>query len=338
MLSTRRRSTLTARMTTPATGDRGHTLLEMIIVIAVFAVVLFLVHGGISASVHANDQMQRTNRLNVMSHDILSRIERDLARSHRVFTESQSARDLIARLEGKGAAILENSLLPIVDSAGILERDETDNRRTGNVLMFAATIPPISTDISDEFSPERLIRIDLYRFVIYHLANHSANTEDHPRNDIRRWSSLPVASYVQVMKVKDDDDRRRLVHALIEFGVAALWDSTADDADAAFCPLVDGELPGDPDAAYEVPRDPVTSPDTGLVGNVRAGIAVRADEAPDARIFAPEGSTMTPGFEVKMVGPASARQVLINLTTIAHKPNSTPILLRRSIVVGARDM
>jgi hypothetical protein len=217
--------------------------------------------------------------------------------------------------------------------------------------LFAASIPPFSTNVG--VSPtEKNVRIDLYRFVLYHLEVHPQELDEAPQHELARWSSLPVASYTQVMKFAETSEERIvLVKALAELGVVALWDSTTDCTDEAFYPIDEeavtaamdllgdggGEFTLSPNAEYKVPRDGERS-SNGFTSHRRAGIATDAMDAPGARVFSPEDSDTRPGFEVKMVGPASARQVLVNVTMVAHEPNQSPILLRRMIVVSARDL
>jgi len=315
----------------------GHTLLEIVIVVVILSAVVFLTYEGIDAGVKVNDQMSRTNRLNVLGHDVLARIEADLARSHRVFTESTATRDLLKRLDDATESVLDNSLLPVVDSDGILERDAKDTRRTGNMLLFAASIPPLATDVSGSEDPEKVVRVDLYRFVLYHLRTHKNAKDFSAQAELARWASQPVASYNQVIKGTTVEERERLVDALDALGVVALWDSTADSADDAFYPIVLGDINDTPDEEYLVPKDWGIS-EAGLTAHKHAGVATEASDAPDAKVFAPEGSKMPPGFEVKMIGPASARQVLVNVTLVTKRKNRPPLMLRRSIIVGARDM
>jgi len=330
-------STVDRTVTRSRQAQAGYSLLEVVIVIVILSSVIFLTYEGIDAGVKVNDQMRRTNRLNVLGHDVLTRIESDLSRSHRVFTESDETRALLGRFDDATESVLKDSLLPVVDSDGILERDAKDARRTGNMLLFAASVPPLSVDVSAADAAEDIVRVDLYRFVLYHLREHKDEASRGTQTELARWASHPVASYNQVVKGATGDDQKRLVAALEEAGVVALWDSTADSVDDTFYPIVLGEIAETADKEYLVPKDWGIS-EAGLTAHKHAGIAIEAQDAPDAKIFAPSDATMPAGFEVKMVGPASARQVLVNVTLVALRKNRSPLMLRRSIIVGARDM
>jgi prepilin-type N-terminal cleavage/methylation domain-containing protein len=181
-------------------------------------------------------------------------------------------------------------------------------------------------------------RINAYRFVVYYLNERiSDSIGRHPDSlDLIRWASVPVLDYGQVMAVQEtflDVDsgitffpRQDLVSQFVtSYNSNFIWHSNEDvDNSFYFCSAA-GIIDALPDNPMTIPQDPVIGVQSMLPGGMRNGRQISVcynagtpnfQAGPVVPMYAlanGTGAGFPHGFEVQIVGPSGARELLMRL-------------------------
>ena len=263
-----------------------------------------------------------------------------------------------------GAAVtLNSSLLPRIDTYGSFGKDPTSNRRTGNILFFAKAVKPFPTpeevtqwqDYCDATGhPEKKpslddLRLDVYRFAAIFLRKTGSEfASGSPRGlDLVSWVSVAFADWKRFQAL-DSSIQADVLEALNTSQVGRkidyLWTPGAD-FDSAFAEIqsdftlqavTPASKPG-----WKVPFDPKFTRSTVFE---RKRISVATNWAQGnygvGKFAAPlsAGDGYPHGLEVQVIGPASARQVLVHLTLIGRGGTGHTPWVEIQDVVSCHDL
>ncbi|MHC4944871.1 MAG: hypothetical protein ACYTG7_17790 [Planctomycetota bacterium] len=236
-------------------------------------------------------------------------------------------------------------ILPQIEETGAFEPDSVSGiNKTGNALFFVRSLEPfavrVQTDpnIADP-ADWHIYRVPVYSFVLYYLTRRVNEQIGNSLDslDLIRWSSLAVADYDQVMQFEElvQDGalecypRAQVITAFMnEYGSEYLWVNGAD--------LDQGFYHCYPDGTHNVmPEDPTTlviamEQWQGLFSRMQnngnnhvKGASVfmnRGSQGFEIGPIVPQFATVIAGgdgfphgFEVQIVGPSGAREVLLKL-------------------------
>ncbi len=322
-------------------APRGMTFVEVLIA----ATILVLIVGVIArTTILAKDASQMAvsqGRITILGQEEILKIRGNVRASVHLFQRDTEGNTYWGKLDLGSTATLNSSMLPKIDTYGSFGKDSASNRRTGNILFFAKAVKPFPTP--EEVSqwktycdatghPEKKsslddIRLDVYRFTAYFLRKTGSEfAPGSPRGlDLAAWESVPFADWKRFQEV-DPSIQSDVLEALYSSQVGRkidyLWTPGAD-FDSAFA-----EIQGDftllavtPSSkpGWKIPEDPVFTR-TAVFERKRISVATNWAQGNYGvgKFSAPSGAGdgYPHGLEIQVIGPASARQVLVHLTLI----------------------
>ncbi|MBN2490257.1 MAG: prepilin-type N-terminal cleavage/methylation domain-containing protein [Planctomycetes bacterium] len=321
---TSRRSTSTAADARrgAAGGQRGVTLVEVIVAVVVFALLVLTFFKSLLLVRDANAMMESHNRVNTQCQHILNRLANDVASSIRLYPDGPEGHALLGILEGVSAERLAGSLLPVLLPDGIVEKDPETDRATGNCLLFLQAESPYA--YRADGSPEETLRVDVYRVVAVYLTRKdgvAGPLAEVPGGlDLVVFRSVALLDRAQVDAVADPAERERLLRlAREERHLAWLFDVRRPVLEALAGFSAEGVIEPTPPDPYEIPEDPVRA---GRSLFAHSTISVATNGTPDhfgvARFAqrTSEEEGFPHGFEARVTGGSGARQVLLHLTLV----------------------
>ena len=311
-------------------AERGISLVEVIIVVAL----LFIISGVVSqlalGSTRAQYYAERSVQLTGATQDVIEMVRKDVSGSTRFFVNDADGLSYWQRLD-TSAAPPYSATLPTLAANDIFEKDVMGSAKTGNCLLFALLQ---RSDIFDCGNPSgHTVRVDIYRFVAYYL--HKIDDGD-PQGSVEglnliKWVSAPVADMSQVEAVTDPVELENL---LLHFyqgtnpvdpnlpypSVRYLW-TQGEPVSSAFDEILyDATVQAVPNT-WLIPMDVKRSKLQLLDRN---DFAIASNGAGATRgigafgIVDTSGNGFPHGFETQIIGPASARQILMHLTTVSR--------------------
>lgn len=343
------------RMTTSA--EAGVTFLELIIAVAMIVVIAFMTMAMSKTGADAQDYAQRQRRVTEVTQSISDRVREDILASVKLFSNDTLGNAYVTSLLDRTGipAPLGDSRLPTIEDFGIFDAEGgTGGTVTGNQLLIGRFA------WSDEFETlsGEVYRIDVYRIVHYYLgAIGTGPAAGSPGGiDIIRWVSEPIADASQIEAIADpvdqaefcehlrtaSADRFGVVHAPVE--MVWLVGGTPGVAGTLQQITAGGTLEATPQSprsgAEHVILPDLDLSDTGMldprhhaVASNFAPASCRVSEFADQSMT---GDGFPHGFETQIIGPTSARQILIHLSLVSSRSGR---LATQNIqqVVDARD-
>ncbi len=331
------------RMKRAIRPDRGMTFVEVLIA----ATILVLIVGVIARTTLLTEDASRMavsqGKITILGQKELLKIRGNLRASVHLFQRDTEGNTYWNRLDLGSVSTLSTSVLPKIDTYGVFGKDTPSNRRTGNILFFAKAVKPFPT--SEEVAqwkaycdatghPEKKsslddLRLDVYRFTAYFLRKTGSGfAAGSPRGlDLAAWESVPFADWKRFNEV-DPPLQADVLEALrtsqVGRKIVYLWTPGADfdsafaeiQADFTLQAVTPASKPG-----WKVPPDPVFTR-TSVFERKRISVATNWAQANFgvAKFAAPTtaGEGYPHGLEIQVIGPASARQVLVHLCLVGQ--------------------
>jgi hypothetical protein len=248
----------------------------------------------------------------------------EISSSVRLYGENDEGRALLGMLEGVNSEILADSKLPVLRPDGIVERDEEAVRSTGNCVLFLQAQRPFGYQA--EGSTEDTCRIDLYRVVAFYLKRKEGVTgpltEQTGGLDLVVYRSAPLIDAAQVQAVDEFERDRVLKMARKLRQVRQVFDTRKPVAQALAAFDDTGAVDPNPPEPCVIPADPARGHQQWFAPTA---LAVATNGAPPQYGVArfarrvEEGEGFPHGFETRIIGGASARQILLHLTLVLEQ-------------------
>jgi hypothetical protein len=324
MRITRKRSTSneTDRTLRVQRWRAGVTLVEMVVATAVFMLLVLTFFKSVIMVRDGNNMMDRHNRVNTRCQRILNQLGAQVASSVRLYEDDAEGRALLGILGGLSAEMLGDSKLPVLSPTGIMEKDDPGTRFTGNCLLFLKAEAPFG--YKGVGGTQDLRRIDVFRVVAFYLKRKEGVTQplaDRPDGlDLVAYRSVPLIDRGEIDAIVDDVEREQvLALARQERRVRFLFDTRRPVMQALGAFADNGVIDPNPPDPYLIPPDPVRGQD-GLFAQI--AISVATNGAPNhygiGRFSEVDtgGEGFPHGFETRVIGGASARQILLHLTLV----------------------
>lgn len=340
---------------TSNSGSSGFTLVEMVVTAALLGMLVYAVSTLAVSGGEAQEYARRLNRATEISHDLIDQVRTEMVSCVRVFGNDTEGTENLALLDLGGApAPLAGLRLPVLSPTAIIQPDTPTLEITGNSLFFAR----LAWSDRFECASGREYLVDVYRWIYYYLTPEDGGPG--PGSPIGlnvvRIESEPLVDAVAIDRITDPADQEEVLEHLRD-GTPG-----ADGVAHARCEVVwrRGGLPSLTGTLRMIEND-------GTLGNTPSGgrpstwtILRSANEVPGllsyrhhsvATNFArsnwgvgrysvidPGGGGFPHGFEVQVVGPATARQTLLHVVIASTSRRSQWAWSDVQVVIDSKDL
>ena len=324
----------------------GFTLVELLIAIAVFAIVVPVMVTFFSTVIKNFTSFEATNQLKKTNQESLNRIHLKLKSCKRIFTRADGS--YVVKISTSEYPGLSASKLPNIEVTGSLVPGNAVfiSSNAGNSLLFANNdSTQILENVQDAGAVNRTVYIDLYRFNYYYLSTKNPKTIfDKPSCVLMEWRSVRYADWNQLVSSTDTIKITNTVIALRNSGILYSWNPSASSATGFFTLGGSGVITSS--ATHQIQRDKykiLTQMTTGIMGGgYRYGISPNSagwGRAPKVvPVYATASGNFPSGFEVVIVGSAGARKVLVRSVLVAQGSMKSILADERLIISSARDL
>jgi prepilin-type N-terminal cleavage/methylation domain-containing protein len=325
--------------------EKGFSLMEVVIVLALVTGLMIVVYTLIEETLHTAMFNESHNDLTIMTQRAVNQVYVELLQSATAYQDDTVGNEYRAALQIPATTpVMPNSLLPVFDTDPALNPDTgtgTD-RRTGNSLLIVRSLSPLEgtnkpvlyDHDNNNATAETELPVDRYRFEYFFL---SRNTN---RNfsgagwylDLVRATSGEYADYFQLSTLTPAQ-LTRVTNQLLGYGIQRAW-HPAQPLGNAFYDLNDAR-DGTFNPAIARPTIAITESKT-MLPEMRGGrISGRMDYSVTFRptfrtpypirhpVFAyAQADSAKPGFpsgfEVKVAGPIGFRKVFVRLALMSN--------------------
>jgi hypothetical protein len=191
--------------------ERGMSLVEMIIAVAVTTIVMVVVMSMIEEAARLSLFMESHNDLVTLSQRPLNLIQREVLQERYVFQEDATGTPYRQQIETQIASLATNpqvvpvSLLPVFDPIGTMAPDTGGVRHVGNAVLVARQLPPIVIALAADATAPGYAAVnyvaDRYQFEYFYLSR--TNTRKFRNGDyvldLVRYQSIQFADYFQLV-------------------------------------------------------------------------------------------------------------------------------------------
>lgn len=325
-------------------SQRGFSLMEITIVMAITSVVMILVYSLIEETMQVTLFNESHNELAILSQSAVNTLQSEVQQAKLAFEEDAlGASYRTALTMPAGVTVWPDSRLPVFAAAGEIEPDLAAQRFTGNSLLLARQLQPLSVMYNHDgnnLTPDVEFLADRYRFEYFFLSRSNAKSfgGSGMTMDLLMSRSAEYADYFQLDSL-DDASTGRIVQRLIATGLSRAWNPGAT-LNSAFYTL-SGATDGTFNAPINGPTIPVVHTTTllrpffgvhddeqrlaggmGISGRIDYSMAFGSFTLPTpVRVFAQADNTkpgFPSGFEVKIAGPSRNRKVMTRVVLMSH--------------------
>ncbi len=187
---------------------RGFSLAELMVVVAVTAVILVIIMSMIEEATRVSLFVESRNELSAMAQRSVNQLQREILQSNNVFEETATSgtpyrQALEATLLPSDPAPVPDVALPVFASTGTMVQDTAGTRQTGNALLIARKLGPIQIALAaDGAFPAVVFMSDRYVFQYYYLSRVRNRINSFRQSpyilNLMRYRTLPVADYYQL--------------------------------------------------------------------------------------------------------------------------------------------
>jgi prepilin-type N-terminal cleavage/methylation domain-containing protein len=319
-------------------SERGFSLLEVTVTLAIISVIMVVTYQLIEQTMTATMFNESHNDLTVMSQKAVNAIQTEVLQAKLVFEEDTVGMAYRTALTFPVApSVWTTSLLPVIDPATTTFTPDTATERfTGNALFLVRQLPPL-TVLYDHDGVNNTAKVeflaDRYTFQYFYLRRDTGSSfaRSGQSADLMRATSETYADYFQLASVTANPGA--LVQALIDAGLKQAWDP-GKPLSSAFYQL-SSATDGTFGTALNNPTIPIVltrSMLPGLFGGRVSGrmqYSVGFPKSPGPAFPIPQPLSVfartnpslpgyPAGFEVKIIGPSRNRQVLTRLVLMSH--------------------
>lgn len=321
----------------------GFTFIEMMITMAMLTLLALVIERTISAAHTTERQRAAIQRATERSEGITYEILADVAESHRLFGGDADGMAYLGALELTRDPLLTGARLPIVDEIGELVPDEQGTPLTGNVLLFAVEMDPAPVVADPSRGTVRYI--DMYRFVcIYPRRTTRKLIVGAGRDtavDLVMWRSTRFPNQAQILALGSAAERRAAVKDLVKrFDCGLAWDPAGALTESFYTLSETDSMSATPQFSPEILEDQDVSDRGRLVyTDCQLSPTVAAEYHRRGIYTSDDPATWTPeGFEVKIVGPSSARRVWIHVVVETQTAKDVLGVHASTVLARTRDL
>lgn len=334
----------------------GYSLIEVIIAMSLTLMLAFLVLSMSITGTQAVKYAERMMRVTEISQQLLDEIQTDLQSSVRLFHNDALGAAYVGLLDTGTLPTPTSALLPTLDSMGVFEPDVVGSEKTGTALLFARHA------WTDEFQATsgNSYRVDVYRMQGYYMAKENLGPQPGSATGMNlvRFVGEPMADGSHIDRITDPTDQIEFLQHLLGktpdlFGdlhdrTEVVWRVGQDPATADTLRqiLSDGSLSNSSVAprtagTWQVHPEPTLTSGSMLFfrhHSVATNYAPGVMGVGSYGIIDNSGDGFPHGFEVQMIGPASARQILLHLTLVSTNRHGRQAYHDLQVIGDTRDL
>lgn len=353
---------------------RGFTLVEVTISLFLVTVAFAAFLGVALESLHDFSFFSSCTQVCQWNQETVNEIRDDTLSVKQYFdnlgvsTMSQDYFDIL-ELPANSMPLNNTVELPVMDPTGTFEPDAgAGTAKTGNALFFVRTLPPFEVRV--QMDPTLLdpvdwhiYRIPVYTFVMYYLTKRTGQPCGRSPDslDLIRWQSVAMLDYNHVLEFPENVTqgvdvcypREQVIQLYLNTynGAEFLWVPDADVNDAFYRCYLDGTIDATPilKTDMQIPMDNYDGVFSREAGNgvnhiLQSSICMNRDYqgfetgpiVPQLGIASSAGDGFPHGFEIQLVGPSGARELLIRV--VMAKEGSKGLVARDfKAVLTTRD-
>lgn len=339
-----------------SSGAAGYSIVELVISSVLLAMMIGIVSTLSLSGGQAQEYARRLNRVTEITQELIDDMRLELVSSVRLFGRDAEGVENLAMVDLDGAPVpLSGLLLPVVSDNESIRVDSVGAEITGNSMFFSKLA------WSDRFvcTSTNEYLVDVYRWVYYYLTSEDGGPDpSHPIGlNIVRVVSEPLIDASSIDRISDPDDQAEVLLHLLNATPNADG-VTHDVAEMVWArgamPSVAGTFRQIDLATGTLSSTPVNSrPDPFNVArsdqDVRGLLSYRHHSV--ASIYSQESfgvgryglvtqalEGFPHGFEVQVVGPSAARQVLIHMVNSSTQRSGRFAWSEMQVSVDARDL
>ncbi len=334
----------------------GFTLVEVIVASVLLLMMITAVATLSVSGMEAQDYAARLNRTTEIDQALLDKMRLEIVSSVRMFGNDTEGNANLGVLDLGGApARLAGSRLPTISATGSIQKDTSSSQITGNSLFFAKLA---WTDRYRCHSGTEYL-VDVYRWMYYYMTPEGGGPTSGSATGLNLVcvTSEPLIDAAGIDRITDTTDSEEVLQHLHDatpdaLGVTHLpcevvWErgalpsvvGTLRQINPTNWRLVDDPLVGRPDP-WKVLRN-----DSDFVSllsyrhhSVATNFARPAFGVGKYGYVSTAGAGFPHGFEIQIVGPSSARQVLLHLVLASTNRRGQIAWSDMRVVVDGREL
>ncbi|MBV8517450.1 MAG: prepilin-type N-terminal cleavage/methylation domain-containing protein [Acidobacteria bacterium] len=233
--------------------ERGYSLAELIVVVAIVGVAILAAYGIIGESMRTAMRIEGRNSLTTLAQRPVNILQVAVLHSRTVFSNDTIGQSYYTRIASQipsDFTPLGNTRLPVVVvSETQIAPDDPATPQVGNCLLIARQLPPVFVNYdhdNDASTATVPFPIDRYRFELYYLRPDTSRRFARTLTpiDIVRFRSVEFADYFQLNPLIGTGgsfsatQKSQIVAYLAANGLTKSWDPTpGTDITAAFYDL-----------------------------------------------------------------------------------------------------
>lgn len=334
----------------------GFSLVEVIIAAAIFMVLVIVVSSLAITGSDAQDLGRRISKMTEVAQEVADDIRLQMVSSARVFANDDDGNGVMDLLDLSAAPTPSGTRrLPTIDQDGPFRQDTSGDEITGNAILFAylAWRDRFRCVSGNEYL------VDVYRVVHYYLSPTDGGPAPGTRGglDLVHFVSEPLADGDAIDNIVDNTDRAEVLLHLL----GGTPDAEGRSRDAVQVVWLRAGAPDDVGTLRQIDGDDGTLSDAVLTGTGRpdpwlilpsndgverllayrrASVASNFDlVAPGISRFAirDDASGFPHGLEVQVIGPTSARQMMLHMVLVDTARKGQPAWSQTQTIITAHD-
>lgn len=337
-------------------GASGFSMIEVVISSVLLTMMILAVSTLSISGAESQEYAGRLNRTTELTQDILDRMRLELVSSVRTFGNDAEGTGNLAVLDLTGTpAPLAGLRLPTVSATGQVQVDTAGSQITGNQLFFAKLA------WSDRFActSGNEYLVDIYRWVYYYLTPEGGGPVSGSSVGLNlvRVASEPMADASGIDRITDPTDQEEVLEHLFTSSPDALGNVHAK-CEVVWSrggnPATVGTLRQIDDTDWSLSTTPLgTRPDPWRIlrssedfvsllsyrhHSIATNFARPAFGVGKYGFVSTTGAGFPHGFEVQVVGPSSARQILLHLVIASTNRRGQTAWSDMRVVVDGREL
>ncbi len=333
-----------------ARSEAGLGTNEMVAACVVLAAFFIAVANVVTTTDSTSERGARESRIVATNQRILDQIQTELSEAVEVFENNDIGEELFNTIEKLDTATpIEFTSLPRPLRGTVFGQELRSGSRTGNVLMFARMERTKEIACGEDDAKSKGERegqsdasgtyeIDVYRLICYYLTPVGDGPSPHHGHGLNmfRFVSVGMADAAQIEAIESAEDQQEVMRKLVGDNVTGAW---RRDVIAAPDWLHINPSAGTMDSVDFIAADPKMS--DSVLENPKA-YSVASNHAHESLGVGEFGvktearGGFPHGFEVQMMGPTSAREVMLRLALISRGGNRSTVTssLKQQFVIG----
>lgn len=314
-------------------SQRGFSLMEITVVLAIVSVLMIVVYSLIEETIQVTMFNESHNDLAMLTQAAVNTLQGEVMQTKFAFEEDTLGSSYRSALTLPSyVTVWTNTLLPRFDAGGEIEPDPASQRYTGNSLLLARQLEPLTITYDDDGlpnTPEVEFLADRYRFEYVYLSRTGVKSfgGSGMTMDLMMSTSGEYADFFQVSSMTPAATGR-IATKLLAAGLTRAW-NPGQPLNSAFYTL-SGATDGTFNAPVNAPTIPISETRSLLRGMMGGRISGRMDYSvafgtfaipTPMRVFAQPIAAQPgfpSGFETKIVGPARSRKVMTRVVLMSH--------------------